>query len=76
MGHMREQGTEAGVAPALAPAPPVEPLAAAAPRIARPNTRILALLALGHMVIDINQGSLAPLLPFFSTWTRSGRTRA
>jgi FSR family fosmidomycin resistance protein-like MFS transporter len=58
MGHMREQGAEAAVVPVLAPA---------APRLARPDTRILALLALGHMVIDINQGSLAPLLPFFKT---------
>jgi len=31
---------------------------------ARPNTRVLGLLALGHLVVDMNQGSLAPLLPF------------
>jgi FSR family fosmidomycin resistance protein-like MFS transporter len=30
----------------------------------RPNTRVLGLLALGHLVVDMNQGSLAPLLPF------------
>ena len=29
-----------------------------------PNTRVLGLLALGHLVVDMNQGSLAPLLPF------------
>jgi MFS transporter, FSR family, fosmidomycin resistance protein len=31
---------------------------------ARPNTRALGLLALGHLVVDMNQGALAPLLPF------------
>jgi hypothetical protein len=62
---MRDQGAEAGVVPVVGQAPPVEPLAPAAPRMVRPDTRVLALLALGHMVIDINQGSLAPLLPFF-----------
>jgi FSR family fosmidomycin resistance protein-like MFS transporter len=67
MGHMRDQGAEAGVVPVLGPPPPAEPLAPAAARVARPDTRILALLALGHMVIDINQGSLAPLLPFLKT---------
>ena len=30
----------------------------------RPNTRVLGLLALGHLVVDMNQGALAPLLPF------------
>ena len=29
-----------------------------------PNTRVLSLLALGHLVVDMNQGALAPLLPF------------
>jgi FSR family fosmidomycin resistance protein-like MFS transporter len=38
---------------------------AAAQVLARPNVRVLALLAFGHMVIDMHQGSLAPLLPFF-----------
>src|SRR5262247_1162846 len=31
---------------------------------ARPDMRLLGLLALGHMVIDINQGSLPAILPF------------
>jgi FSR family fosmidomycin resistance protein-like MFS transporter len=31
---------------------------------ARPDIRLLGLLALGHMVIDINQGSLPVILPF------------
>ena len=56
MGHMRERG----------PRPPWSRRAGRPPAV-RPDTRILALLALGHMVIDINQGSLAPLLPFFKT---------
>ena len=34
---------------------------------ARPNTRVLSLLALGHLVTDMNQGALAPLLPFLKT---------
>jgi MFS transporter, FSR family, fosmidomycin resistance protein len=31
---------------------------------ARPNLRLLTLLALGHLIVDSNQGSLAALLPF------------
>jgi FSR family fosmidomycin resistance protein-like MFS transporter len=31
---------------------------------ARPNTRVLGLLALGHLVVDMNQGAIPPLLPF------------
>ena len=31
---------------------------------ARPDTKLLALLAVGHMVIDTNQGALPALLPF------------
>ncbi len=30
----------------------------------RPNARFLSLLAVGHMVIDINQGALPAILPF------------
>jgi FSR family fosmidomycin resistance protein-like MFS transporter len=33
----------------------------------RPNLPVLALLALGHCVIDINQGALPALLPFLKT---------
>jgi FSR family fosmidomycin resistance protein-like MFS transporter len=40
------------------------PTSAAARVGARPNTRVLGLLALGHLVVDMNQGALAPLLPF------------
>lgn len=31
---------------------------------ARPNARLLALLAVGHLVIDVNQGALLAILPF------------
>src|SRR5262245_39002740 len=34
---------------------------------AKPNMRLLSLLALGHMIIDINQGSLSALLPFLKS---------
>ncbi len=30
----------------------------------RPNVRLLALLSVGHMVVDINQGALPGILPF------------
>jgi FSR family fosmidomycin resistance protein-like MFS transporter len=40
------------------------PTSGAAAVRARPNTRVLGLLALGHLVVDMNQGALAPLLPF------------
>jgi FSR family fosmidomycin resistance protein-like MFS transporter len=48
-------------APAVAlPAPAVvAPVARA-----KPDMRLLGLLAMGHMVIDINQGSLPAILPF------------
>jgi MFS transporter, FSR family, fosmidomycin resistance protein len=31
---------------------------------ARPNARLIALLSVGHFVIDLNQGSLTAILPF------------
>jgi FSR family fosmidomycin resistance protein-like MFS transporter len=33
----------------------------------RPNVRLIGLLALGHLVIDVNQGALAAVLPFVKT---------
>lgn len=44
----------------------VAPLVASAERV-RPHTRLIALLALGHLVIDLNQGSLPAVLPFLRT---------
>ena len=43
------------------------PAAGAVVMRSRPNTRVLGLLALGHLVVDMNQGALAPLLPFLKT---------
>jgi FSR family fosmidomycin resistance protein-like MFS transporter len=43
------------------------PASGAAATRALPNTRVLGLLALGHLVVDMNQGALAPLLPFLKT---------
>jgi MFS transporter, FSR family, fosmidomycin resistance protein len=34
---------------------------------AKPDMRLLGLLPLGHMVIDINQGSLSAMLPFLAS---------
>jgi FSR family fosmidomycin resistance protein-like MFS transporter len=33
----------------------------------RPNARLIGLLALGHLVIDVNQGSLPAILPFLKS---------
>jgi FSR family fosmidomycin resistance protein-like MFS transporter len=48
-------------APAVSLAAPL--VTAGAERV-RPDMRLLSLLALGHLVIDANQGSLPALLPF------------
>ncbi|HEV2056347.1 MAG TPA: MFS transporter [Methylomirabilota bacterium] len=51
-----------------APAVALPVHAAAAPADkARPNYKLLGLLALGHLVIDTNQGSLPALLPYLKT---------
>jgi len=55
---------------------PVHAAAAPADR-ARPNYRLLGLLALGHLVVDTNQGSLPALLPYLKaalglTYTATG----
>jgi FSR family fosmidomycin resistance protein-like MFS transporter len=49
--------------PSAAAAALPAPAAARADR-ARPDMRLLGLLALGHMVIDINQGSFPVILPY------------
>lgn len=44
------------------------PAAAHAPaERAKPDMRLLSFLALGHMMVDINQGSLAAILPFLKS---------
>jgi FSR family fosmidomycin resistance protein-like MFS transporter len=44
--------------------PLASPVAVSSGDRVRPATRLIALLALGHLVTDINQGSLPALLPF------------
>jgi MFS transporter, FSR family, fosmidomycin resistance protein len=55
---------------------PIQSVALSADR-SRPNYRLLGLLALGHLVIDTNQGSLPALLPYLKsvlglTYTATG----
>jgi len=52
-----------GANPASVVAPPVLAPDASVARV-RPNARLLALLAVGHLVIDVNQGALPAILPF------------
>ena len=39
-------------------------LVASFPTRVRPNLKLIGLLALGHLVIDVNQGALSAILPF------------
>lgn len=60
-----------------APAVTLPRTAAAPVERSRPNYRLLGLLALGHLVIDTNQGSLPALLPYLKaalglTYTATG----
>jgi FSR family fosmidomycin resistance protein-like MFS transporter len=52
-------------APVVAPGPAVVPAVPAERE--RPKVRLLALLALGHLVIDVNQGALPAILPYLRT---------
>jgi FSR family fosmidomycin resistance protein-like MFS transporter len=49
--------------PAVLDAAAASTLAGRADRV-RPNVRLIGLLAAGHLVVDINQGSLPAILPF------------
>src|SRR6267142_1862508 len=53
--------------PAVYTAPVAPGLVASAARGIRPNAKLIALLSLGHFVVDLNQGSLPALLPFLKT---------
>jgi hypothetical protein len=33
----------------------------------RPNTKLIALLAAGHLVVGVNQGALSAVLPFLKS---------
>ena len=48
-------------------APASAGLLASAAQVVRPNTKLIALLSMGHFVVDLNQGSLPALLPFLKT---------
>ncbi len=48
-------------------APLPAPMAAAPAERVRPDMRLLGLLAVGHLVVDTNQGSLPAILPFLRT---------
>src|SRR5262245_6561990 len=61
MSHVNRVPPSEQRAPDLVDALPASSVATAR---ARPDTRVLGLLALGHLVVDMNQGSIAPLLPF------------
>lgn len=45
----------------------VSPLTVATSERVRPHTKLIGLLALGHLVIDVHQGSLPAVLPFLKT---------
>src|SRR5258705_8657113 len=57
-----------------ATAVPLPAIAAEGAARVRPDMRLLGLLALGHMVVDINQGSLAAVLPFLKDALRISYT--
>src|SRR6267143_6356143 len=53
--------------PAAYGAPAAQALVASTTDRVRPNAKLIALLSLGHFVVDLNQGSLPALLPFLKT---------
>jgi len=50
--------------PAVYDAAAASPFAATPVERVRPNARLIVLLSLGHLVVDLNQGSLPAVLPF------------
>jgi FSR family fosmidomycin resistance protein-like MFS transporter len=53
--------------PAVYRAPVAAGLLASTARSIRPNTKLIALLSVGHFVVDLNQGCLPALLPFLKS---------
>jgi len=53
--------------PAAYSAPAVQALVASTTDRVRPNAKLIALLSLGHFVVDLNQGSLPAVLPFLKS---------
>ena len=52
--------------PAAYEGPAAATFAATVERV-RPHTKLIALLSLGHLVIDLNQGALPAVLPFLKS---------
>src|SRR5262245_47738762 len=50
--------------PVLYDAPVPRGLVATVAQSVRPNAKLIALLSVGHFVVDLNQGALPALLPF------------
>ena len=59
---MADSKPAAYIAPAAAQA-----LVASTTDRVRPNAKLIALLSLGHFVVDLNQGSLPAVLPFLKS---------
>ena len=53
--------------PAVYGAPVVRGVVATAAEAVRPNAKLIALLSIGHFVVDLNQGCLPALLPFLKS---------
>jgi hypothetical protein len=53
--------------PAAYDTPAAQALVASITDRGRPNAKLIALLSLGHFVVDLNQGSLPALLPFLKS---------
>src|SRR3989442_5305509 len=53
--------------PAVYSAPVAPGFVASTAQAIRPNAKLIALLSLGHFVVDLNQGSLPAFLPFLKT---------
>jgi len=53
--------------PAAYPAPAAPALVASITDHVQPNAKLIALLSLGHFVVDLNQGSLPALLPLLKS---------
>src|SRR5882672_3406583 len=53
--------------PAVYSAPVASSFVASAAQSIRPNTKLIALLSIGHFVVDLNQGCLPAMLPFLKS---------
>jgi FSR family fosmidomycin resistance protein-like MFS transporter len=53
--------------PAVYSAPVAPSFVASAAQSIRPNTKLIALLSIGHFVVDLNQGCLPAMLPFLKS---------